>query len=79
MLIIGVFHLRVHESPEKCTSNTNRRLGQSSVMMKSTHLPSSEEACSLNSLPLPLQVAEVEQYLEQYSLDMTRQDLFQDI
>ena len=64
--VISVCHLESMNQPEKCTVNTSRRLGQVGTVFgdnKSTHLTSPEEARSLNSLPLPLQVAEVEQYL----------------
>ena len=51
--------------PEKCTDDTSRRLGKVGMVFsddESTQLTSSGEAQSLNSLLLPLQAAEVEQY-----------------
>ena len=51
--------------PEKCTDDTSRRLGRVGMALgddESTRLTSSGEARSLNSLLLPLQAAEVEQY-----------------
>ena len=51
--------------PEKCTDDTSRRLGRVGMVFgddESTQLTSSGEARSFNSLPLPLQAAEVEQY-----------------
>ena len=49
--------------PEKCTSNTYKQtIGMVFGDDESTRLTSSGKAGSLNSLSLPLQVAEVEQY-----------------
>ena len=50
--------------PEKCTADTSRRLGRVRTVSsddQSTKSTSPGEARSLNSLPLPLQAAEVEQ------------------
>ena len=50
--------------PEKCTGDTSRRLGRVRTVSsddQSTKLTSLGEARSLNSLPLPLQAAKVEQ------------------
>ena len=62
--IISICHLGSMNQPEKCTSDTSRRLGRVRTVSsddQSTKLTSPGEARSLNSLPLPLQVAEVEQ------------------
>ena len=51
--------------PEKCTDDTSRRLGMVGIVFgadESTQLTSSGETHFLNSLPLHLQAAEVEQY-----------------
>ena len=51
--------------PEKCTADTSRRLERVRTVSsddQSTKLTSPGEARFLNSLPLPLQAAEVEQY-----------------
>ena len=49
--IIGVLHLKIHESAREMHFKYKQTIGMGSG-----------EACSLNSLPLPLQAAEMEQY-----------------
>ena len=63
--IISVCHLESINQPEKCIDNTSRRLGMVGMVFgadESAQLTSSGETHSLNSLPLHLQAAEVEQY-----------------
>ena len=63
--IISVCRLESMNQPEKCTDDTSRPLRRVGMVFgddKSTQLTSSGEARSINSLPLPLQAAEVQQY-----------------